>query len=81
VEQACGPTHRDRFYRRRNLCYRSLLFKMTMPAGAFGCGRIEGLLTEKSRRIDYIFLKRFSKAWRASVGRDGDGGGDVAVEG
>ena len=34
-----------------------------------------------ARRIGYIFLKRFSKAWRASVGRDGDGGGDVAVEG
>ena len=33
------------------------------------------------RRLGYIFLKRFSKAWRASVGRDGDGGGLVAVEG
>jgi hypothetical protein len=31
--------------------------------------------------LHYIFLKRFSKAWRASVGRDGDGGGLVAVEG
>ena len=31
--------------------------------------------------IRYIFLKRFSKAWRASVGRDGDGCGLVAVEG
>jgi hypothetical protein len=35
----------------------------------------------KPRTLHYIFLKRFSKAWRASVGRDGDGGGVVAVEG
>jgi hypothetical protein len=30
---------------------------------------------------DYIFLKRFSKAWRASVGREGDGGGATTLEG
>jgi transcriptional regulator CtsR len=38
-------------------------------------------ISAKKSNTNYIFLNRFSNACRASVGREGDGGGALTAEG